>query len=724
MSIARRLSLVYFLAALLGVTYGAARAEEPAAKKPLSLEQLRQARKQLAHRQRRVIFNNDGCDCLYYPKDKPLAVDDFLAMRTSPLAGTQVDAIAYCSISSGFSFFTHGTKAGRVLNRQSGDFGIQPAMRNVAQELIDQGADCLQLNVAFAHQHGMECFWSMRMNDTHDAEYRPDKPYLLYPPLKVEHPDWLVGEPIRRSPHGRWSSVDYARPEIRDLAFRYLEEVCRNYDVDGVELDFFRHLCYFKSTAFGGAASDAERTMLTDFMQRVRKMTEERGLARGRPILVAVRVPDSLEFCHDMGFDLRRWLEDGLFDMLATTCYFRLNPWKYSVELGHRYGASVYPSLSDSRVKGETRFHRNSVESNRGRAADAWLAGADGIHVFNLFDPRSPVWREVGDRDALRTMNKIYFVADRDGKPGSWLKDGEKYQNLTIFGPGQAKVIRPSEPLESPIFIGDDLAWAEQAGHKPQVTCHLEMPAIKTADQVEVTFNAQPLRGGKVVKGWFDLDVPARCVKPGENRVKIAMNPTASSKPGDWTAVYEGTRLPQKPWARDTGSPRTEEKLENGSLFIADRGTQPGDYHYWRFPWGADPNADAIVEVRAKVRSGSSYVLLSNGLTHERLGLWPDHIELWTNRAIRYAFDTTDDFHVYRMVMKDKSLRVYVDGQLRLDAAGKLKPAASPRNEVAFGAANSDQVGEAWWNYVKIHADSQSCSDLVVRVVFDASKAP
>jgi hypothetical protein len=69
--------------------------------------------------------------------------------------------------------------------------------------------------------------------------------------------------------------------------------------------------------------------------------------------------------------------------------------------------------------------------------------------------------------------------------------------------------------------------------------------------------------------------------------------------------------------------------------------------------------------------------------------------------------------------MKGKDLRVYVDGQLRLDATGKLKPMAGARNEVAFGAANSTQVGEAWWNYVKVRADSQSCSDLVVRVAFD-----
>ena len=720
MTFSRRLCLIFLVFASFVIPQDPVRAQQAGAKGSLSLDQLREVRKQLAHRQRRVIFNNDGCDCLYYPKDKAVTGEEFLAKRTTPLVGSQVDAIAYCSISSGFSFFTHGTKAGTVLARQSDKYGIQPAMRNVAQELIDQGADCLKLNVDFAHKHGMESFWSMRMNDTHDAAYQPDKPYLLYPPLKVEHPDWLVGDPIKRSPFGRWSSVDYARPEIRDLAFRYLEEVCQNYDIDGIELDYFRHLCYFKSTAFGAEASDAERAMMTEFMDRVRKMTEERGVARGRPILVAIRVPDSVEFCRAMGFDIERWLKDGLVDMLVTTCYFRLNPWKYSVELGHRYGVSVYPCLSDSRAKGESRFRRNSPESNRGRAADAWLAGADGIHVFNLFDPNSPVWRELGDRQALRTMSKIYFVTDRDGKPTSWLKDGDKYQNLTIFGPGYPRTIRPSQSLKLPVTIGDDLAWAQQAGHKPRVTCHLDMAKLKRAEQVAVTFNGRPLQGGKVAKGWLDLDVPVECVKPGENTVEIALNLASQPKADEWTVEYDGSRLPAKPWARDTGSPRTEEKLDNGSLLIADRGTQAGDFHYWRYPWGAEPTAESVIEARVKVLSGSSFVLISNGQSQERLELWPDHVGLWGNRGIQYKMDTTNDFHVYRVVMKGKDLRVYVDGQLRLDAAGKFKPATkNGRNEFAFGAASSPQVGEAWWNYVKARADSQCCSDLVVRVAFD-----
>ncbi|MFQ5811527.1 MAG: family 10 glycosylhydrolase, partial [Armatimonadota bacterium] len=401
----------------------------------LSLEQLRDMRRELAHRPRRIIANNDGCDALYFPRDVEADVESFLAQRTTGLVGSHVDTIAYCTISAGFSHFTHRTEAGTVLTHSPSDFGIQPDKRNITKDLIDLGTDTLHSVLEFAHGRGIEVFWSMRMNDTHDAAHKPEKPYFLFPPLKVEHPDWLVGDHVKRTPYGRWSSVDYARPEIRDLAFRFIEEVCRNYDVDGVELDFFRHMCYFRSVARGGQASQDERDMMTELLRRVRTMTEAVGLARGRPVLVAVRVADSVEFDRDMGLDIEPWLREGLVDILVTTCYFRLNPWKYSVALGHKYDVPVYPCLSDSRVRGESRFRRASVESYRGRAMNAWAAGADGIHLFNHFDPKSAVFREVGDPDALATADKLYFVTVRDGNPNGWLAGADRYRGVPILGP-------------------------------------------------------------------------------------------------------------------------------------------------------------------------------------------------------------------------------------------------------------------------------------------------
>jgi len=194
--------------------------------------------------------------------------------------------------------------------------------------------------VEFSRAHNLEIFCSMRMNDTHDGGHRPDKPYPDWPKFKQEHPEYLVGSLESRPRHGQWTAYDYGQAGLRDHKFRRLEEVCQNYDVDGIELDFFRHGVLFKSVAWGGKASAEELDMMTDLIRRLHRMTEDEGIKRGKPILIAVRVPDSVEYCRGIGLDIERWLKEGLVDLLITTCYFRLNPWEYSVELGHRYGVT------------------------------------------------------------------------------------------------------------------------------------------------------------------------------------------------------------------------------------------------------------------------------------------------------------------------------------------------------------------------------------------------
>jgi len=67
-----------------------------AAPAKLTLDQLRQQRKEMAAKKRRIIMNNDGCEAIYFPKNEKLTVESFLAKRTTPLAGSEVDTIAFC----------------------------------------------------------------------------------------------------------------------------------------------------------------------------------------------------------------------------------------------------------------------------------------------------------------------------------------------------------------------------------------------------------------------------------------------------------------------------------------------------------------------------------------------------------------------------------------------------------------------------------------------------
>ncbi|MBM4079483.1 MAG: hypothetical protein FJ278_07265, partial [Planctomycetes bacterium] len=392
----------------------------------LDLPALRKARKEAAQRHRRIIFNNDGDDVIYTQKEP--TVEALLALRTTPLVGSQVDSIFY---SNSLCFGQSLHKSAVMEPFTCTDYIFKD---NSLPQLMERGLDPIQIMVDFGKRHGIEVFWDMRMNDTHDAMIGGYGPYLR-PKFKLDHPEYLCGSETKFPRCGTWTSVDYAQPAVRDLAFRFFEEVCRKFDVDGIELDFFRHPCFFKTVAQGGVATQAELDMMTDLVRRTRQMTETVGCQRGRPILIAIRVPDSVEYCRGIGLDVEKWLAEGLVDILSGTCYFQLNPWPYLIELGHKHGVPVYPCLSESRVKGETRFKRNSMESYRARAMSAWAAGADGIYLFNLFNPRHPVWRELGNPAALRTMDKLYFVTVRDGNPDSYLVGGRQHRRLPVLTP-------------------------------------------------------------------------------------------------------------------------------------------------------------------------------------------------------------------------------------------------------------------------------------------------
>jgi hypothetical protein len=685
-------------------------AQQPAeAPAPLDLARLRELRQQAAHRRRRIIFNNDGDDVIYTKKE-PTA-EALLALRTTPLLGSQVDSIFY----SNSLCFGHALHNSRVME----PFTCTEAMfaDNGLPQLMARGIDPIQVMVEFGHANGIEIFWDMRMNDTHDAMIGGYGPYLR-PRFKLDHPEFLVGCAEKPPPYGPWSSVNYAEPEVRDLAYRFFEEVCSKFDVDGIELDFLRHACFFKSVAEGGRASQAELDMMTDLVRRTREMTEREGLRRGRPILIAIRVPDSVEYCRAIGLDVERWLSEGLVDLLIGSCYFQLNPWEYLVDLGHRHNVPVYPSLSESRVQAETRFSRNSLESYRARALWAWTAGADGIYIFNYFNPKGALWRELGDPETLRGKDKLYFVTVRDGSPDSYLAGGREYQHLPVLTPTKPSPVPVGEPTQIDLPVGDDLVSAQRAGLKPQVTCHVRLLG---GSDVEVALNGHPLTGPTPTDQWLDFPVSPEWVIRGHNHLALsAPAPPPAAGDAEWTTVCEGSEMPSLPWQRMGFGEGCVAEVQDGKLLIADRSTAGGSYAFFQYPCFIRPEDETVIEARLKTLSGWSSIMVENGTAGEEIQFHPDRV---TARycGLTYAMDTTDAFHTYRIVLQGDSFRVYVHGELRLDGAGKFtRPAWNGRSGVMFGAANSPSTGEALWESVRIRNRALTLLDLALSIKYGA----
>jgi hypothetical protein len=511
-----------------------ARAAEPIA----SLAELRTQRQQAAARQRRVIFNNDGNEPVYLCKTT--SPEDLLSHRTAPLAGSHVDAIFYCTWSSGFGLFTHGTKVGQVFATKEGLFS-----RNLAPELIAAGTDPLHVMAEFGRRNGIEIFWSFRLNDTHDGSSADYGPIMFRANrLKQEHPDWLIGTPAQKPKFGAWSAVDFTRPEIRELAFRYTEEVCRTYAVDGVELDFFRHPVFFKRAAQTGTeCNDEERQMMTELMTRIRRMTEEEGMKRGRPILVAIRVPDSVEYGRAIGIDLERWLGAGLVDLLITGGYFQLNDPSYSAALGHRHGVKVYPSLDESRVRDEAaRKLRASTASYRGRALNAWRAGADGVYLFNSFNPTDPIWRELGSRESLAAADKDYFGSILgQGAAAGGAYPHASFMKIPRLNSAIPIVVKSGTSETTTLYVGDDVSRDRPIGLV--VTLRLQFKNVSPPSSVTVAINGRELRSGRPQGDWIEFNVEPAAMKAGANEVRVTL--AAQSDAVAWTDLHCTVRRTQ-----------------------------------------------------------------------------------------------------------------------------------------------------------------------------------
>ena len=343
--------------------------------------------------------------------DAPKNAEAFLKYRTSALAGSQVDAIFYCT--GVFNYYTHHSEISEIIKVNGHNKPLWTwELKNI------EGRDSLEIMVNFSREHDMEIFWSMRMNDTHDYAYPP-----LMCQWKKDHYEYMMGWNECKP-----SAVNYEIPQVRRKVFDILQDVCTRYDVDGIELDFFRHPSFFKISS-AGQATQEQCDLMTDLLRQVRQMTEKTAAKRGKPMLIAVRVPDSAGYAKAIGLDLQRWLEDDLVDILVGSGYFQLEPWENFVAMGAKFNTPVYPCLSTSRLVDAAYPEKPAdVEVMRGEALRAWQAGVSGIYTFNRVDPEDPIFRELGDPDLLATLpHKYTFNPGLKAHMDNWCPNGSRF---------------------------------------------------------------------------------------------------------------------------------------------------------------------------------------------------------------------------------------------------------------------------------------------------------
>lgn len=392
-------------------------------------ESLHDSRQQFASKVRRIIWNNDGNDLAGLGPGEEVTEERFLAARFDGLAGSQVDAVSYCT--GVFNHYSHRSEVSELLCSD-----LVPSRR--LHELHALGTDSLELASRHCRRHGRDIFWSMRMNDTHDSGVSAHE-RALFTHWKRRHPDCLIAADGTEPPYaaGRWSALDYGCRAVREQVLRIIEDVLLRYDIDGVELDFFRHPHYFRPQFYGEKVREEDREMMSELIAGIRNLIDQFSAAAGRPLLVLVRVPDSLGYCGEIGLDLARWVRSGWVDLVIGGGYFHLQPWGTFCPEIRAMGASVHACLDGSRLESS----ENPEAASQGEslweceAALAWQS-ADGIYLFNRFRTTQSMFRRFGDPTQLPPSTECAReTAIRPGSwatPQRWLKGGDAFLDLPI----------------------------------------------------------------------------------------------------------------------------------------------------------------------------------------------------------------------------------------------------------------------------------------------------
>ena len=497
-------------------------------------------------RKRRIIVNGDSA-VLMHPGAS--TVEGFLTPRLEALPGTPVTTISWSILAGDAPSYDSRVQPiygdGQQLDRP--DYMNTYAANLKA--LVDAGTCPLKIVTDFAHEHGMEAFASVRMNDVHDSFVEGHLSRW-----KLDHREFLVSTrglqtaiaepafPSSRVANLYATALDFTHQVVRDRKFEIIEEVCLRYDLDGVELDFIRHPVLFKSIFEGGTITPEQVSLMTAFIRRVRGRMDEIGKERGRPFLLAVRTPDDLELSLGIGLDLEAWMREGLVDMLILGggyAHFAL-PVAKMAEAAHAYGVPLYPCINNP---GQL-MDGKGVEMTRALATKWYAGGADGIYFWNLTAPWEQIrdearWRalrkrvyacldDIDDPKALEGTEKIYSAAEEVWFPYAFISSG---------GHLPAR-LEPGGQTRFPIVIGDDVPRLEEEGRLGGAELTLELEGAPQAlEQLAVRVNGSALEGGRLLAPEAETDpiritfaLPASALEQCENLVEAGLGESSPDR--------------------------------------------------------------------------------------------------------------------------------------------------------------------------------------------------
>lgn len=420
---------------------------------------------------------------------------------------SQVDSISWCWSEGGWAPYPS-----KVLPVYDG-----------YRKWLDAGVDPVRITLDESKKRNVEAFFSYRLNNEHD--FSGSGGMAILPPMKKAHPEWLIPS--------IWPQVpvwNFEFQGVRDYKLSILREVARNYDFDGIEIDW-------RAGAWSLPQGHKweKRAVLTDFMRSVRRMMLEEEKKKNKPMLLAARVSDCVEGCHFDGWDIETWAREGLVDILV------IGGRSLEVDIaGFRRatrgtGVKLIPFIDDYHAS--TGYRQPPVEVFRGMAANWWAQEPDGVCTFNFAEytddgkPLMPryqqVWREIGSPETLKFKDKTFVVQTRWGEGGIEGARMGLYFGTNRFAPLPAALTSDGNiDTLIPLNVGDDVSAYPERVDSLMLVVALSDATRPSRDDLqdafEVTLNGVNLGRARIdEKKWLAFDVKPVHLAMGRNLVGV-----------------------------------------------------------------------------------------------------------------------------------------------------------------------------------------------------------
>ena len=453
-----------------------------AAAQPESGMDFSQEHGEAVHRRRRITVQFDA------HTELGADFDQWLAYRFNYIdePGSQIDSVWWDIGALGYA--TYPSKV------------LQPFEHEGLLKWQSLGIDWVARLVDACHARGLETFWHHRISEVEIVTKGVGADRKNPHPLKQAHPDWVLDTWWN---HGLWN---LANPEVRDYKVRLLREVAENYDFDGMQLDFARHI-----PCLPPGRQWELRDNVTDLLRRVRAMLLEVERKRGHPFLLATKIPRNLAGCKFDGFDVETWAKEGLVDILTLgtrSMDVDIPAFRRLTEGRH---IKLQPCFDDHHTSDAYQYA--PIEFLRGVFGNWWQQGADSVYTFNwsgaapdvckamgaLPGPPShqQAYHEIGDPATMVFMDKVYAVERRGGYP--W---AEGYFGRNDVAPLPVMLDTDGKPASFNVYMGDDVKT-----HKDKVrtvALRLILFGASESDAIRVRFNGSELPEAACDPGWKD----------------------------------------------------------------------------------------------------------------------------------------------------------------------------------------------------------------------------